>query len=86
MPSWLGSLNQGPLGYEPFSNRDWTQGATNNALEIIASHVVDFGPLWLSLGATFLGNSWVKSGNLAELARSAVRETARPIVRHLIAT
>jgi hypothetical protein len=24
-------LNQRPLGYEPFPNQDWSQGATNNA-------------------------------------------------------
>jgi hypothetical protein len=24
-------LNQRPLGYEPFSNQDWSQAATNNA-------------------------------------------------------
>jgi hypothetical protein len=43
------------MGYEPFSNRDWSQRATNNASEISAYCVNDFGPLWLSLGAT----SWV---------------------------
>jgi hypothetical protein len=51
-------LNQRPLGYEPFSNRDWNQRATNNASEISASYVVAFGTLWLSLGAT----SWVIPG------------------------
>ena len=52
-------MNQRPLGYEPFSNRDWSQRATNNASQI--------GPfsrrcLWASLalvGSNFLGNSWV---------------------------
>ena len=30
--SWLRGLdlNQRPLGYEPFPNQDWSQGATNN--------------------------------------------------------
>src|SRR5262245_37677670 len=56
------ALNFSTVGYEPFSNRDWSQGATNNASQISASHVVAFGPLRLSLGSNFLDNSWVKSG------------------------
>jgi hypothetical protein len=58
--SWLRGLdlNQRPLGYEPFSNQDWSQRPTNNASQISASYVVAFGPLWLSLGAT----SWVIPG------------------------
>ena len=59
--SWLrgSDLNRRrPLGYEPFLNQDWRQGATNNASSISVSQVGGFGSLWLSLGAT----SWVKSG------------------------
>ena len=58
--SWLRGLdlNQRSLGYEPFPNQGWSQGATNNASQIRASHVVGFGALWLSLGAT----SWVIPG------------------------
>jgi hypothetical protein len=56
------NLNQRPLGYEPFSNRDWRQRATNNAMQISASHVLAFGTSLALLGSNFLGNSWVQSG------------------------
>src|SRR5205809_1472222 len=41
---------------------------------IVASHVSGFGPLWLSLAATSLGNSWVKSGRqLTRLSKPSVK-------------
>ena len=46
------------VGYESFSNRSWSQRATNNASWNRASHVSGFGSLWLSLRAT----SWVVPG------------------------
>jgi hypothetical protein len=46
------------LAYEPFPNRNWSQGATKKASEISTSYAIADGPLWLSLGAT----SWVIPG------------------------
>ena len=51
-------MNRRPLGYEPFSNRDWNQRATKKGSEISASHVFAFRSLWLPLGAA----SWVIPG------------------------
>ena len=93
IPRWLRGLdlNQRPLGYEPFSNRGWSQGATNNTLSIGAFRAVAFGMLWLSLEATV----WVKSGcsrggpiagllrrRSAAPAAVARRDTGRPHYGH----
>jgi len=42
------------------SNRDWSQRATKKASQISVSHVIAFGAVWLSLGAT----SWVLLGEV----------------------
>ena len=52
------ALNPGTVGYEFFSNDHQSLRATTKASQINSSHVVGFGALWLSLGAT----SWALPG------------------------
>lgn len=54
--------NPGTVGYEPFSNREWSQRATNNASEISALSRKSLWVSWAVVGNNFLSNSGVKPG------------------------